>query len=193
MATLNTRLTNTDTETPPNLTAVSRPHRKTRCGPSPSGGGQTHELSAFGLSRRFCPKPASSTASGPTGHPPVLLLQNFRPSLSFANSLTDLATLYDAHEQLMAHWMRTLPVPIHQIQYEELVTAPEANIRALLDFCGLEWDEQCLSPEQSSAYRNTASYAQVRQAIHTRSIGRWKHYRTHLEPLISRLNLSETE
>jgi tetratricopeptide (TPR) repeat protein len=106
------------------------------------------------------------------------------PGLSFTFALEDLGFYYQQYERLMEHWRRVLPMPIFEIRYEELVREPEKWTRALLDFCGLEWDERCLAFHQTERPVKTASALQVRQPMYTRSVGRWKPYETHLQPLL---------
>ncbi len=90
---------------------------------------------------------------------------------------------YHQYRRLMEHWVKTLSIPILEIDYEELVANQEAVTRRMLAFCGLEWDPACLDFHRSSRHVETASYEQVRHPIYTKSIERWKHYEKHLGPL----------
>jgi hypothetical protein len=76
-----------------------------------------------------------------------------------------------------------------EVDYEQLVQDPEPTVRAMLDFCGLEWDDRCLKFHQSKRAINTASYQQVRKPIYTKSAGRWKNYEQHLGPLLESLQM----
>jgi hypothetical protein len=67
--------------------------------------------------------------------------------------------------------------------YESLTAQPETVSCALVDFCGLDWDERCLRFYETKRFINTASYDQVRQPIYERSIGRARHYEKHLQIL----------
>ena len=89
-----------------------------------------------------------------------------------------------AYRKLMNHWYEHLDLPLLNIRYENLVENFEENCRALIDFCGLPWDEQCLRFYDTSDYTHTASYEQVRKPLYKGSIGRWKHYEKHLAPLV---------
>lgn len=109
--------------------------------------------------------------------------QNFQ-NVNFASSLEDIGTFYREHERLLAHWRQVLPSSIHEVRYEELIRQPETAIRGLLDFCGLSWDDRCLAFHQQRRNVRTASCLQVRKPLSARSIGRWKHYRSHLGPLL---------
>jgi tetratricopeptide (TPR) repeat protein len=109
--------------------------------------------------------------------------QNFGGAQTYMNDLGDLGFVYRCYQRMMAHWQQVLSLPMMDVRYEELVVSPEKVIRALVEFCGLSWDERCLSFHRSERYVNTASYDQVRQPMYTRSVGRWRHYDRHLTPL----------
>ncbi len=98
----------------------------------------------------------------------------------------DMASLAHYHRQyvrLMTHWRTTLPDSLFDISYASLVQQPEAVMREVLAYCGLDLEEDCLHPERNTAPVATPSSAQVREAIHTRGIGEWQHYATQLESL----------
>ena len=109
--------------------------------------------------------------------------QNFGGAQTYMNDLGDLGFVYRCYRRMMAHWQQVLTLPIMEVQYEQLVACPERTIRDLVEFCGLPWDERCLSFHASERFVNTASYDQVRQPMYTRSVGRWKYYDSHLGPL----------
>jgi tetratricopeptide (TPR) repeat protein len=118
--------------------------------------------------------------------------QNFQ-NLNFTWSLEDIAAYYHECERLMAHWRRVLPLPIHEVTYEDLVRRQEATSRDLVAFCGLSWDEHCLAFHQNRRVVRTASTLQVRKPVSPRSIGRWQRYRAHLGPLLQALGLPAGE
>ncbi len=109
--------------------------------------------------------------------------QYFAPQLSYSFGLEDLGFAYRRYERLMMHWRKVLPVPVFDVQYEELVSNQESVSRKLIDFCGLEWNTSCLAFNESKRLVKTASSWQVRQPIYATSIGRWKRYEKHLTPL----------
>jgi len=84
----------------------------------------------------------------------------------------------------MEHWDKVLPHCIHTIRYEEMIAAPENQIRSLLDFCGLQWNEACLSFYTTERRVESLSLAQVRQPIYNDSVALWKRYEKQLEPLV---------
>ena len=71
--------------------------------------------------------------------------------------------------------------------YRALVEEPEYQIRSLLAYCGLEWDEACLSPEAGNGIVRTASVTQVRAPINRTGLDRWKNYASELTPLCEAL------
>jgi tetratricopeptide (TPR) repeat protein len=108
--------------------------------------------------------------------------QNFK-WMPHASSLEDIAFHHGQYERLMEHWRRVLPLPIHEVVYEELVADPPAVSRALVAACGLDWDDRCLSFYRTDRIVQTASKLQVRRPIYKGSVGRWKAFEAHLEPL----------
>ena len=110
--------------------------------------------------------------------------QNFSIAHAYANDLEDLAHYYSEYLRLMAHWRAALPeAAILDVGYEELVSQPEALIRAMLEFVGLPWDERCLEFHATSRTVITPSKWQVRQKINTTSVDRWRHYERFVGPL----------
>jgi tetratricopeptide (TPR) repeat protein len=87
--------------------------------------------------------------------------------------------------RLMEHWRRVLPVPLLEIDYEDLVEDTEAVARRLVAWCGLSWDPACRTPHQTRRVVVTASKIQVRQPVFRRSLGRWKSYQELLGPLFA--------
>ncbi len=106
----------------------------------------------------------------------------------YAQRLETLGAFYKAYYELMQHWSETLDIEILTVQYEDLVKDPEDHIRRIIDFCGLEWDSDCLSFHKNKRTVNTPSYDQVRRPIYTNSVERWRHYESHLDPLRAALN-----
>ena len=114
--------------------------------------------------------------------------QNFHRA-NFAWSLEDLGQYHAEYERLMAHWQDVLPLRMMEVRYEDLVTRQEELTRELVRFCGLEWEDSCLSFHKNSRRVQTASALQVRRPMYNSSIGRWHKYRTQLEPLRQSLGL----
>jgi len=98
----------------------------------------------------------------------------------YAYDMAELGEFFLLYRSLMAHWDEVLPGRIYHQRYEELVAEPEANIRKILDFCGLSFDRACLDFHATDRSVRTASSTQVREKLHTRSLGRWRNYERHL-------------
>ena len=111
--------------------------------------------------------------------------QNFthRDAYPYAYDLLDIASEYLAYDELMAYWSRTLPLSMHEVSYEHLVGNQEAATRELLAFCGLAFDARCLRFHETKRPVRTASQWQVRQPIYSASVGRWRHFESHIESL----------
>lgn len=109
--------------------------------------------------------------------------QNFGGGSNFADDLSNLGAYYLQYQRLMRHWGDTLGLPVMTIHYEEMVADQERMSRALVEFCGLEWDENCLRFFESKRAVATASYDQVRQPMYNKSVQRWRHYEAYLGPL----------
>ena len=103
---------------------------------------------------------------------------------SYAHELNDLGAFYKLYQRLMAHWHSMLPGRIHDVTYEKMVTDSETEIRALLNYCDLPFENACLNFHETERTIRTPSAGQVRQPIYDNSIRRWKHYEKHLGPLI---------
>jgi len=118
--------------------------------------------------------------------------QSFAEGNSYSYGLADCGHYYRQYQTLMTHW-RESGVPLFDVRYETLVTEPEATVRNLLEYCGLEWDDACLRFHENRRVVHTASYKQVKEPFHTRSIGRWRAYAPFLEPLLTALGESADE
>ena len=91
------------------------------------------------------------------------------------------------HDELMRHWRKVLPSQILELRYEDVVGDLERSARAMVAWCGLEWDPQCLDFHTNGRAVRTASVEQVRQPLYARSVGRWKNYEHTLMPLFAAL------
>ena len=120
-------------------------------------------------------------------HPMACCFSGFKQLFSegqeFTYSLHDVGRYYRDYVALMAHWDNVLPGFVHRVQHEDLVAAPEDNIRALLDFCGLPFEEACLNFHETERAVRTPSSEQVRQPIFTSSLDQWSRFDDHLGPL----------
>ncbi len=104
-------------------------------------------------------------------------------NLPYSYDLQSLGRYYVRYARLMQHWRETLPDGMLEVRYEELVADLETQVRRLLDHLDLTWDARCLDFHRNQRVVATASRAQVRRPIYSSSIGRWKRFEAHLEPL----------
>ncbi len=105
------------------------------------------------------------------------------PLVPYALELSDSVHWYRQYRRLMDHWQSLYPRDLFDLDYDQLVAEPRPVIEAMLNFCGLEWQESCLDFHRASNPVKTASVWQVRQPLYTRSSGRWRNYQAQLEPL----------
>ncbi len=110
--------------------------------------------------------------------------QDFAGELLWSYDLEDFVHFYKLHERIMEHWRKVLPIEIYEVQYEELVEEQERISHELLEYCGLDWNDECLNFHKSKRVVATASLAQVRQPIYKSSVQRWKKYKSHIAPLL---------
>lgn len=115
--------------------------------------------------------------------------QHFTGHYPYAYNLDNLGHYYNHYNQLMSHWKKTLSIPVFDVVYEDLVVNSEEVVRDLLNFCELEYSQQCLSFDKSSRAVTTASAHQASQPLYQKSISRWKNYGSYLEPLFNELKL----
>ena len=111
--------------------------------------------------------------------------QVLSPHHNYSNRLQDLGHYYNQYRRTMEHWRSLGDEPLFEVDYETLVANPEQTVRALLDFCGLDWCAECLEPHKSPRPVFTPSQLQVRRPLYADSIGRWRHYEPYLGPLLT--------
>jgi tetratricopeptide (TPR) repeat protein len=109
--------------------------------------------------------------------------QHFARGQNFSYTLNDMGRFYADYVELMAHYDRVLPGRIHRVHYENMVQDTEAEVRRLLDYCGLPFEESCLRFFENDRPVRTASSEQVRQPIYTDGVEHWRHYEEWLQPL----------
>jgi tetratricopeptide (TPR) repeat protein len=114
--------------------------------------------------------------------------QHFSPSITYANDLGHLGAYYRQYQRLMRHWEEVLDIPMLKVDYETLIADQERISRAMVEFCGLPWDDRCLRFHETQRVVATASYDQVRRPLYAHSVNRWKNYEKHLAPLRLALN-----
>jgi hypothetical protein len=109
--------------------------------------------------------------------------QHFARGQHFSYSLTDVGRYYRDYVELMAHFDAVLPGRIHRVIYEQMVNDTETQVRALLEYCGLPFNESCLRFYENDRAVRTASSEQVRQPIYRDGVDHWRHVEPWLGPL----------
>jgi tetratricopeptide (TPR) repeat protein len=121
-------------------------------------------------------------------HPLDACLSNYRQLFAkgqnFTYDLTEIGEYYLEYQRMMDHWHDVLPDRVLTVQYEDVVADFEPQVRRLLAFCGLPWQDACLRFYESERPVRTPSAEQVRQPIYDRSVGHWKNYAHHLGELL---------
>ncbi|HEX5184814.1 MAG TPA: sulfotransferase [Allosphingosinicella sp.] len=126
-------------------------------------------------------------------HPCDAVLSCFMANFQLNHAMRSFVTLEEAartYDAVFDAWTRAetlLPLQVHRIRYERMVEDLEGEMRPLLDFLGLEWDEKVLDNRAAAAKRDhirTASYSQVTEPIYRRSAGRWERYRRQMAPVL---------
>lgn len=109
--------------------------------------------------------------------------QHFARGQNFTYALDDLGRYYADYVALMAHFDAVLPGRIHRVIYERMVEDTEHEVRRLLDYCGLPFEDACLRFYENDRAVRTASSEQVRQPIFRDAVDQWRNYAAWLEPL----------
>jgi len=108
---------------------------------------------------------------------------NFPQNVPFAYRLSDLGRHYADYTRLMAHFDSVLPGKIYRIGYEALIGDFETEVRRLLDYLDLPFEEACLQFHHNARGVDTISAEQVRMPIFKSAVEHWRHYEPWLTPL----------
>ena len=109
--------------------------------------------------------------------------QHYARGQNFSYSLDDMGRFYCDYVELMAHFDAVLPGRVHRVIYERMVEDTEAEVRRLLDYCGLPFEAGCLRFFENDRPVRTASAEQVRRPIYKEGVDQWRHYEPWLDPL----------
>ncbi len=117
-----------------------------------------------------------------------IYFHNFNTNHPYASDLNNLGHYYNLYKDLMSFWETSYSSDIYNIQYESLLDSPEENIKSLLNYLNLEWQDECLHFYKNKRTVNTPSYNQVRKPMYKTSTNRWKNYQNFITPLINAIN-----
>jgi glycyl-tRNA synthetase alpha subunit len=109
--------------------------------------------------------------------------QLFAEGQEFTYGLEEIGHYYTDYVQLMDHWDAVLPNKILRVTYENVVADLESEVRRMLDFCGLDFEESCVNFHQTDRAVRTASSEQVRQPIFKSGVDQWENFSPYLDPL----------
>lgn len=113
--------------------------------------------------------------------------QLFAEGQEFTYDLADVGRYYRDYVDLMDHWERVLPGKVLRVQYEDVVKDVRAQVERMLDFCGLPFEDGCVSFYETKRSVRTPSSEQVRQPIYDQALEQWRHFEPWLDPLKSAL------
>ena len=121
-------------------------------------------------------------------HPLDACLGNYRQlyakGQNFTYDLLELGEYYLEYQRLMDAWLERMPGKVLTVQYEDNVTNFESQVRRILEFCELPWEDACLRFFETDRPVRTASSEQVRQPIYSDSLNYWKRYEDKLDELV---------
>jgi hypothetical protein len=109
--------------------------------------------------------------------------QLFASGQEFTYGIGDIAHYYRRYVELMAFWDEVLPGKILRVRHEEVVEDLAGNVRRILDFCGLPFEEGCLEFHKTERSVRTASSEQVRRPIFSDGLEQWRNFEPWLSPL----------
>ncbi len=109
--------------------------------------------------------------------------QLFAEGQEFTYGLEEIGHYYSDYVRLMDHWNTVLPGKILRVQYEDVVADLDTQVRRLLDFCDLPFEQSCLNFHETERAVRTASSEQVRQPIFKSGVDQWEHFSSYLDPL----------
>jgi tetratricopeptide (TPR) repeat protein len=115
--------------------------------------------------------------------------QLFAEGQDFSYHLEDMGRYYQAYLKLMAHWDDVLPDYVLTVNHEDVVDDLETQVRRILDFCGLEFEQSCVDFHKTKRNIKTPSSEQVRQPIYKSATEQWRHFEPYLTPLKKVLNI----
>lgn len=124
-------------------------------------------------------------------HPMACCFSNFKQLFAegqeFTYGLREVGEYYQQYLRVMDHWDAVLPEFVLRVQHEDVVDDLETQVRRILEFCGLEFEQSCLEFYKTERNIRTPSSEQVRQPIYKTGLEQWRNFEPHLQPLIDGL------
>jgi tetratricopeptide (TPR) repeat protein len=117
--------------------------------------------------------------------------QLFGSGQGFTYSQNRIGNYYLDYLKIMKHWDEVLPNKVHRVIYEDMVNDTEVEIRKLIDFCELDFEESCLNFFKTKRTVRTPSSEQVRQPIYKKGVGQWEYFESWLNPLKETLKMEQ--
>lgn len=101
----------------------------------------------------------------------------------YKSRLEVLGQYYQNYVQIMRHWKKVCPIPIHDVFYEDLVSNTQSVAGDMISYLDLDWEDGVMDRTGSLKVVKTLSVWQVRQPIFQSSKGKWHQYEEQLAPL----------
>ncbi len=114
--------------------------------------------------------------------------QLFGEGQDFSYGLTEIGRYYRDYERLMEHWDKVFPDQILRVQHEDVINNLEGQVRTILDYCGLQYEQACVEFHKNTRVVKTPSSEQVRQPIYRSAMTQWLNYKPWLNELIDTLD-----
>jgi predicted Zn-dependent protease len=102
--------------------------------------------------------------------------QHFQAGVWFSYNLDDIGRYYRSYVELMRHYDAVLPGRVHRVSYERLISDVDGEVRKLLEYCGLPFEEQCLRFHETRRVVQTASSEQVRRPLFAEGLDHWRNF-----------------
>ncbi|MDG1694422.1 MAG: sulfotransferase [Porticoccaceae bacterium] len=113
--------------------------------------------------------------------------QLFAEGQEFSYDMHDIASYYNDYLTLMNHWDKALPNEILRVQYEDVIDDIETQVKRILNYCDLSFEENCIDFYKTKRAVRTASSEQVRQPINKKGVEQWRNFEEFLDPLQKQL------
>ena len=110
-------------------------------------------------------------------------VQLFASGQRFTYGFENIARYYRDYLRVMDHWDEVLPGKVLRVQYEDVVTDFETQVRRILEFLGLEFEQECIDFHESDRPVRTASSEQVRQPLYSDALEHWRKFEPDLDEL----------